>query len=60
MAFELEPSWLKVLGEEFEKDYIQFLTLKHRDVLDALKAGKFDDNITNVLEAAAKEISAKY
>ena len=46
--------------KEFEKDYIQFLTLKHRDVLDALKAGKFDDNITNVLEAAAKEISAKY
>ena len=35
-------------------------TLKHRDVLDALKSGKFDDNITNVLEAAAKEISAKY
>jgi F-type H+-transporting ATPase subunit alpha len=46
--------------KEFEKDYIQFLTLKHKDVLDALKAGKFDDNITNVLEAAAKEISAKY
>jgi F-type H+-transporting ATPase subunit alpha len=46
--------------KEFEKDYIQFLSLKHKDVLDALKAGKFDDNITNVLEAAAKEISAKY
>ena len=46
--------------KEFEKDYLQFLNLKHRDVLDALKAGKFDDNITNVLEAAAKEISAKY
>ena len=46
--------------KEFEKDYIQFLSLKHRDVLDALKAGKFDDNITNILEAAAKEISAKY
>ena len=46
--------------KEFEKDYIQFLTLKHKDVLDALKAGKFDDNITNVLEAVAKEISAKY
>jgi F-type H+-transporting ATPase subunit alpha len=46
--------------KEFEKDYLQFLSLKHKDVLDALKAGKFDDNITNVLEAAAKEISAKY
>jgi F-type H+-transporting ATPase subunit alpha len=46
--------------KEFEKDFLQFLSLKHKDVLDALKAGKFDDNITNVLEAAAKEISAKY
>jgi F-type H+-transporting ATPase subunit alpha len=46
--------------KEFEKDFLQFLNLKHRDTLDALKAGKFDDNITNVLEAAAKEISAKY
>lgn len=46
--------------KEFEKDFLQFLNLKHRDTLDALKAGKFDDTITNVLEAAAKEISAKY
>jgi F-type H+-transporting ATPase subunit alpha len=36
------------------------MNAKHRDVLDALKAGKFDDNITDVLEKAAKEISAKY
>jgi F-type H+-transporting ATPase subunit alpha len=28
--------------------------------LSALKAGKLDDNITDVLEKAAKEISAKY
>ena len=46
--------------KEFEKDYLQFLNLKHRATLDALKAGKFDDAITNVLEEAAKEISAKY
>jgi F-type H+-transporting ATPase subunit alpha len=36
------------------------LNNKHRDVLNALKAGKLDDNITDVLEKAAKEISAKY
>jgi F-type H+/Na+-transporting ATPase subunit alpha len=46
--------------KEFEKEYLQYLNLKHRDTLDALKAGKFDDAITNVLEAAAKEISSKY
>ena len=46
--------------KEFEKDFLAFLGAKHRDTLDALKAGKFDDNITDVLEKVAKEISAKY
>jgi F-type H+-transporting ATPase subunit alpha len=46
--------------KEFEKDYIEYLNNKHRDTLNALKAGKLDDNITDVLEKAAKEISAKY
>ena len=46
--------------KEFERDYIEYLKNKHRDTLAALKAGKLDDNITDVLEKAAKEISAKY
>jgi F-type H+-transporting ATPase subunit alpha len=46
--------------KEFEKDYLEYLNNKHRDTLDALKAGKLTDEITDVLEAAAKEISAKY
>ncbi|KIX21222.1 ATP F0F1 synthase subunit alpha [Flavobacterium sp. 316] len=46
--------------KEFEKDYLAFLNAKHRDTLDALKAGKFDDNITDVLAKVAKEISSKY
>lgn len=46
--------------KEFERDYIEYLNNKHRDTLNALKAGKLDDNITDVLEKAAKEISAKY
>jgi F-type H+/Na+-transporting ATPase subunit alpha len=46
--------------KEFESDYIQYLNTKHRDVLNALKAGKLDDNITEVLEKAAKEVAAKY
>jgi F-type H+-transporting ATPase subunit alpha len=36
------------------------LNNKHRDTLDALKAGKLDDNITAVIENVAKEVSAKY
>ncbi|AOW08678.1 F0F1 ATP synthase subunit alpha [Flavobacterium gilvum] len=46
--------------KEFEKDYLEFLNNKHRDTLDALKAGKLTDEITDVLEAVAKEVSAKY
>jgi len=46
--------------KEFERDFIEYLNNKHRDVLNALKAGKLDDNITDVLEKTAKEISAKY
>ena len=46
--------------KEFEKDYLDYLNNKNRATLDALKAGKLTDEITGVLEAAAKEISAKY
>ncbi len=45
---------------EFEKDYLEYLDAKHRDVLDQLKAGKYTDEITDTLTNAAKEISAKY
>lgn len=46
--------------KEFEADYLQALELRHADTLAALKAGKFDDAITGVLETVAKEISSKY
>jgi F-type H+-transporting ATPase subunit alpha len=46
--------------KEFERDFIQYLKSTHKDTLSALKAGKFTDEITDVLEKAALEISAKY
>ncbi|MBQ0117678.1 MAG: F0F1 ATP synthase subunit alpha [Flavobacterium sp.] len=46
--------------KEFEKDFIDFLKAKHRDTLDALKAGKYTDELTSVLDKVAKEISSKY
>ncbi|MCM4155038.1 F0F1 ATP synthase subunit alpha [Gramella sp. AN32] len=46
--------------KEFERDYLQYLNAKHRDVLDTLKAGKLTDEVTDTLTSAAKEISAKY
>ena len=46
--------------KEFEKDYLEYLKVKHREVLDSLKAGKLTDEMTDVLVTTAKELSAKY
>jgi len=46
--------------KEFERNFLEYLNAKHRDTLDALKAGKFTDEITDVLEKAAVEVSSKY
>ena len=46
--------------KEFENEYLDYLDAKHRDVLDALKAGKYTEKETDVLAQVAKEISAKY
>ena len=46
--------------KEFETEFLQSLELRHPDTLKALKAGKFDDEITGVLDTVAKEISSKY
>jgi F-type H+-transporting ATPase subunit alpha len=44
----------------FEQDYLRALRAQHRDVLDALRAGKLDDQITGVLKQVARELSEKY
>ncbi|MCK9561545.1 MAG: F0F1 ATP synthase subunit alpha [Bacteroidales bacterium] len=45
---------------EFEKEYIDFLKLKHADVLSQIKKGVFNDSITSVLESVSKELTQKY
>jgi F-type H+-transporting ATPase subunit alpha len=45
---------------EFEKEFLDFMERKHKTVLDDLKAGKYTDEITNTLEACAKELISKY
>jgi F-type H+-transporting ATPase subunit alpha len=45
---------------EFEVEYTSQLELRHPETLAALKAGKFDDQITGVLETVAKELTGKY
>ena len=45
---------------EFEADYLEYMNAKHRDTLDALKAGKLTDNETSVMEKVAADLSSKY
>jgi F-type H+-transporting ATPase subunit alpha len=44
----------------FEAEFLNQLEIRHRDTLDAIKAGKIDDSITSVLEKVASELSSKY
>jgi F-type H+-transporting ATPase subunit alpha len=46
--------------KEFEKDYLTVLEAKHADVLVALKAGKYTDEITDTLTKVAREVADKY
>lgn len=46
--------------KEVEVEFLDYLANKHQDTLDALKAGKLDEEITTILENAAKELTAKY
>ncbi|RAV29430.1 F0F1 ATP synthase subunit alpha [Sinomicrobium soli] len=46
--------------KEFEKEYLEFLNAKHRNVLDLLKQGKLTDEVTDTLTSVAKELSGKY
>ncbi len=45
---------------EFETSYLDYLEAKHKDTLNALRAGKYDDSITSVLAKAGAEIAQNY
>jgi F-type H+-transporting ATPase subunit alpha len=44
----------------FEKEYARVLSAQYKETLAAIKAGKIDDSITDVLKKVAKEVAAKY
>ena len=46
--------------KEFESEFIEFLDLKHRDVLDKLRDGVLNNDITNTLEKVALDLALKY
>ena len=45
---------------KFEVEYLDYLNAKHRDTLDALKAGKYTDAETSILEKVAADLSVNY
>jgi F-type H+-transporting ATPase subunit alpha len=45
---------------EFESQFLEYLDLKHRDVLDQLSQGILNNNITDILEKTALELVKKY
>jgi F-type H+-transporting ATPase subunit alpha len=46
--------------KEFENDYLEYLDLKHRDILDLLAEGTLNNDITNTLEKVALDLVNKY
>lgn len=46
--------------KEFERDYLEVLNAKYRNILDLLKKGQLTDEVTDTLSSVAKDVSAKY
>jgi F-type H+-transporting ATPase subunit alpha len=46
--------------KSFESEFLEFLELKHRDVLDKLRDGILTNDITNILEKVASDLVIKY
>ena len=46
--------------KEFEAEFLEYMELKHKDVLTALAQGKLSDDITGALDSTAKEIGEKF
>ena len=46
--------------KEFESNLLELLEMKHKDVLDQLRKGIINDEITGKLESVAKDLTANY
>jgi F-type H+-transporting ATPase subunit alpha len=46
--------------KQFEKEYIEYLELKYRNVLDTLREGTLNKEVTDVMEKVAAEIALKF
>ncbi len=45
---------------EFEKDYLEFLSLKHKGAMDELRDGKLSEETEKILRETAIELTAKF
>jgi len=46
--------------KDFESEFLEYLNLKHRNVLDSLRDGILNSEITDVLEKVAADLVLKY
>ncbi len=46
--------------KKFESDFLTRLELSHKDTLEAIRNGNIGDDVTNVLEQVAKDLSSQY
>lgn len=46
--------------KDFEKDYVSYINVEHKDVLDRIAKGEIDDEIKNTLKKACESVTAKY
>ena len=46
--------------KKFEAEFLELLDLEHRDVLDAIKNGTFDEKVEQVLTTVALEVASQY
>lgn len=46
--------------KEFEREYLEYLELKHKDILVRLSKGILDDEITSTLKRVALDLSSRY
>ncbi len=45
---------------DFEKDFVNVMNATQKSTMEALKAGKYDDSLTDVLTKVSKEVAPKY
>jgi F-type H+/Na+-transporting ATPase subunit alpha len=46
--------------KEFEKEYLDFLELKHKSTLESIQKGKFNEDVEKTLTAVANEIAERF